>query len=57
MAYEETFIQRDQHRIYVRDYPGVEPPIILMDGFPDNMHLYCQAARVQAPGPDHLRRR
>ena len=57
MAYEETFIQRNQHRIYVRDHPGVEPPIILMDGFPDNMHLYSQAARVQAPGPDHLRRR
>src|SRR5262245_21751326 len=22
MAYQETFVQRDQHRIYVRDHPG-----------------------------------
>ena len=40
MAYQETFVQRDQHRIYVRDHPGAEPPIILMHGFPDNLHLY-----------------
>jgi hypothetical protein len=40
MAYRETFVLRGQHRIYVRDHPGAEPPIILMHGFPDNMHLY-----------------
>src|SRR5262245_23767646 len=40
MAYQETFVKRDQHRIYVRNHPGTEPPIILMHGFPDNMHLY-----------------
>jgi pimeloyl-ACP methyl ester carboxylesterase len=40
MAYHETFVRRDQHRIYVRDHPGAEPPIILMHGFPDNHHLY-----------------
>ena len=35
MAYQETFVQRDQHRIYVRDHPGAGPPIILMHGFPE----------------------
>jgi haloalkane dehalogenase len=40
MAYHELFVRRDQQRIYVRDYPGTEPPIILMHGFPDNHHLY-----------------
>jgi pimeloyl-ACP methyl ester carboxylesterase len=40
MAYREPFVQRDQHRIYVRDHPGAEPPIILMHGSPDNLHLY-----------------
>lgn len=40
MDYRETFVQRAQHRIYVRDYPGADPPIVLMHGFPDNMHLY-----------------
>jgi haloalkane dehalogenase len=24
----------------VRDYPGAEVPIILMHGFPDDLHLY-----------------
>ncbi len=38
MVYRETFVQRNQHRIYVREYPGEEPAIILMHGFPDNLH-------------------
>jgi pimeloyl-ACP methyl ester carboxylesterase len=40
MAYQEKFVRRDQHRIYVRDYPGAEPAIVLMHGLPDNVHLY-----------------
>ena len=40
MVYQETFVQRDQHRIYVRDHPGTEPTIVVMHGFPDNLHLY-----------------
>jgi pimeloyl-ACP methyl ester carboxylesterase len=40
MVYQEAFVQRNQHRIYVRDYPGEEPTVILMHGFPDNLHLY-----------------
>src|SRR5512144_930471 len=40
MNYKEHFVQRDHHRIYVREYAGNEPAIILMHGFPDNLHLY-----------------
>ena len=40
MVYKEPLVQRNGHRIHVRDHPGAEPPIILMHGFPDNMHLY-----------------
>ena len=40
MVYQETFVQRNQHRIYVRDHPGAEPTIVVMHGFPDNLHLY-----------------
>ena len=40
MPYHETFVQRGQHRIHVREYPGREPAIVLMHGFPDNLHLY-----------------
>src|SRR5688572_25195484 len=40
MNFTEQFVQRDRHRIYARDYAGEEPAIILMHGFPDNLHLY-----------------
>jgi pimeloyl-ACP methyl ester carboxylesterase len=40
MAYQESFVRQNGLRIYVRDHPGANPPIILMHGFPDNMHLY-----------------
>jgi haloalkane dehalogenase len=40
MAYQETIVRRHQRRIHVRDHPGAGPPIILMHGFPDNLHLY-----------------
>src|SRR5262245_47635196 len=40
MVYQEAYVQRDQHRIYVRDHSGAEPAIILMHGLPDNLHLY-----------------
>jgi pimeloyl-ACP methyl ester carboxylesterase len=49
MVYRETFVQRNGHRIYVRDHPGAEPPIILMHGFPDNMHLYDRLAPQLVP--------
>jgi pimeloyl-ACP methyl ester carboxylesterase len=40
MNYTEAFVQRDRYRIYVREFAGEEPAIILMHGFPDNLHLY-----------------
>src|SRR6516164_502601 len=49
MTYQETFVQRDQHRIYVRDHAGTEPAIILMHGFPDNVHLYDRLSPYLSP--------
>ena len=49
MVYQETFVQRNQHRIYVREYPGEEPTIILMHGFPDNLHLYDRLIPYLSP--------
>jgi len=40
MHFTEQLVQRDRHRIYARDYAGEEPAIVLMHGFPDNLHLY-----------------
>ena len=49
MVYQETFVQRNQHRIYVREYPGEEATIILMHGFPDNLRLYDRLAPYLSP--------
>jgi haloalkane dehalogenase len=49
MNFIEQFVQRDQHRNYVREYAGEEPTIILMHGFPDNLHLYDRLIRYLSP--------
>jgi haloalkane dehalogenase len=49
MAYQETIVWRNQHRIHVRDHPGAGPPIILMHGFPDNLHLYDRLVPYLSP--------
>ena len=36
----EHQVPRGGHQLYVREYPGDDPAIILMHGFPDNHHLY-----------------
>ncbi|HKA31482.1 MAG TPA: alpha/beta fold hydrolase, partial [Candidatus Binatia bacterium] len=33
-------IARGTHRIYAREYPGSEPTLVLMHGFPDDLGLY-----------------
>jgi len=38
--YREVWIRRGPHRIYARTYGGAGPSLILMHGFPDNLHLY-----------------
>lgn len=49
MKFIEQFVQRDQHRIYVREYTGEEPAIILMHGFPDNLHLHDRLVPYLSP--------
>ncbi len=49
MNFIERFVQRDRHRIYAREYPGEEPAIILMHGFPDNLHLYDRLVPYLSP--------
>ena len=36
----EHLIPRGPHHLYARDYAGKEPAIVLLHGFPDNLHLY-----------------
>lgn len=40
MGYREHLVPRGRHRIYAREYEGKGPAIVLMHGFPDNLHLY-----------------
>jgi pimeloyl-ACP methyl ester carboxylesterase len=49
VVYQEIFIMRNQHRIYTREYPGEEPAVILMHGFPDNLHLYDRLVPYLSP--------
>src|SRR5262245_5509219 len=49
MDYHETFAQRGQHKLYVRDHPGAEPAIVPMHGFPDNVHLYDRLIPFLSP--------
>src|SRR5262245_28692102 len=49
MDYTEQFADRDQHRLYVREYAGQDPPIVLMHGFPDNLHLYDRLVPYLSP--------
>jgi haloalkane dehalogenase len=49
MRYLEHQIQLNQHGIYVREYEGSDPAIILMHGFPDNLHLYDRLVPYLSP--------
>jgi haloalkane dehalogenase len=49
MNFVERFVLREQHPIYAREYAGGEPTIILMHGFPDNLHLYDRLVPSLSP--------
>ena len=40
VSYIEHLVERGPYHLYAREYPGEEPAIVLMHGFPDNLHLY-----------------
>jgi haloalkane dehalogenase len=49
MNFREHFVHRGEFRIYAREYSGTEPTIILMHGFPDNLHLYDRLVPLLSP--------
>jgi hypothetical protein len=51
--YSESFVKHNEHSIYVREYAGDGPQIILMHGFPDNLHLHDRLIPYLSP-PRHL---
>src|SRR5262245_47357422 len=48
IVYKESLVQRNGHRIYVRDHPGAAPPVILMHGPAQHLGTELRAA---APSP------
>jgi hypothetical protein len=49
MNFREHSVHRGEFRIYAREYAGTEPTIILMHGFPDNLHLYDRLVPLLSP--------
>jgi haloalkane dehalogenase len=47
--YVEHFARLNRHRLYVREHPGKGPAIIMMHGFPDNLHLYDRLIPYLSP--------
>jgi len=39
-AYRKHWVPRGRYQLYTREYPGQEPTVVLMHGFPDDLHLY-----------------
>lgn len=39
-VHQTRWVRRGAHRIHARDYPGTDPTIVLLHGFPDDLHLY-----------------
>lgn len=45
----DHFVKRGNYRLYAREYDGSDPPIVLMHGFPDNLHLYDRLVAFLSP--------
>src|SRR5271156_5823205 len=39
-SFVEHYVQREEGKVYARDYKGSGPAFVLMHGFPDNLHIY-----------------
>jgi len=50
MDFLEHTVRRDKHRIYAREYPGVEPTIVLMHGFPITCTCMTVSSRTSHRG-------
>ena len=47
-AYSEYHVPRDGHVLYAHSYAGANPALVLMHGFPDNLHIYDALAPLLA---------
>src|SRR3954453_13944401 len=45
----ERRVDTPNGRVFVRDMPGADPPIVLMHGFPDDSRIYDRLVPLLAP--------
>jgi haloalkane dehalogenase len=48
-AAESVMVSAPGGRLHVRDFPGAEPALVVMHGFPDDSRIYDRVARLLAP--------
>jgi pimeloyl-ACP methyl ester carboxylesterase len=48
-GYREHRVARGPYRLHAREYQGQEPAIVLLHGFPDDLHLYDRLVPELAP--------
>ena len=46
--YVEHRIARGEHKLYAREWEGKGPALVLLHGFPDNLHIYDELAPLLA---------
>ena len=49
VAAESRMVSVPGGRLNVRDFPGVEPALVVMHGFPDDSRIYDRLAPLLAP--------
>jgi haloalkane dehalogenase len=50
MDHQERHVEWGGGRLHVREYPGEDPAIVLLHGFPDSLHLYDRLIPHLTPG-------
>src|SRR5215475_2587344 len=49
VAAESRMVSVPGGRLHVRDFPGLEPALVVMHGFPDDSRIYDRLAPLLAP--------
>jgi pimeloyl-ACP methyl ester carboxylesterase len=53
-SFIEHYVSRDGHKLYAREYAGSGPALVLLHGFPDNLHIYDRLIPFLANANRHV---
>jgi haloalkane dehalogenase len=54
LTFIEHLVPRDGHHLYVREYKGTGPALVLLHGFPDNLHIYDRVIPILVAAGRHV---